>query len=200
MDVVLSWLTLYGPIALFFLLVLGVVGLPIPDESLLVFSGVLISQGKLHRETTLLAAIAGSLSGITISYFLGRTLGLGVVHRFGKYLHVDDQKLDRMQLWLKGRGHWALFIGYYIAGVRHVTALLAGASKLDFRTFALYAWSGGIIWVTLFLTIGYYVGEDWQRILHLIERDLRLISVVLALAALGYGVWYWGRQRGWWKQ
>jgi membrane protein DedA with SNARE-associated domain len=204
MEAVLDWVAVYGPGALFALLLLGVVGLPIPDETLLVFSGYLISQGKLNREATALAAIAGSLSGITISYVIGRTLGLGVVHHFGKYLHVDDEKLSYVRTWFDRRGHWALFIGYYIAGVRHLTAILAGASKLRFRNFALPAFSGGICWVVLFLSIGFYVGravgDDWRRIFAVIERYLHLLSYLLLTAGALYLLWRWGRQRGWWQR
>src|SRR5258707_1061200 len=130
METVFSWVAAYGSGALFLLLVLGVVGLPIPDETLLVFCGYLISKGTLHPLETFLAATLGSWCGISGSYWIGRTLGLGAVHRFGKYLHVDDQQLDKVHRWFDRAGHWALFGGYYIAGVRHFTAIVAGASKL----------------------------------------------------------------------
>src|SRR5271170_295154 len=96
MDAVFGWVATYGYGALFGLLIFGVVGLPIPDETLLVFSGYLISQGKMNMVGTLLAAVGGSWCGISGSYFIGRTLGLGVVHRFGRYLHVDDRRLDQV--------------------------------------------------------------------------------------------------------
>ena len=72
--------------------IFGVVGLPIPDETLLVFCGYLIFKGKMNPVGIYFAALAGSCCGITLSYFIGRTLGLGVVHRFGKYLGVDDRR------------------------------------------------------------------------------------------------------------
>lgn len=189
MDAVFDWVTTYGPGALFLLLLLGIVGLPVPDETLLVFTGYLISKGRLHAPTTWIAAVLGSWCGITASYWIGRTAGLGVVHRFGKYIHVDEQKLERVHAWLGRRGHWALFIGYYIAGVRHLTALIAGTSKLEFRTFVLYAWSGGLIWVSGFLTLGYYVGEDWRRIFELVHKDLLLVSLIAAAVLLAYFLW-----------
>src|SRR5689334_10376864 len=108
MDAVFGWISSYGYGAIFFLLVLVIVGLPIPDETLLVFSGYLISQGRLNPVGAFIAAVAGSWCGITVSYIIGRTLGLGVVHRFGRYLHVTEERLAKVHQWFDRIGHWAL--------------------------------------------------------------------------------------------
>jgi len=179
MEWITTWIATYGYVAIFFLLMLGIVGLPIPDETIMVYCGFLISKGTLNTVGVAIAAVAGSWCGITVSYALGRTLGVGVVHRFGKYMHVTDERLAKVNEWFRKAGHWTLFIGYYIAGVRHFTALVAGTSRLNFGTFALYAWSGGLVWVGLFLTLGYYLGEKWQVIADAIHRDLLWASLVL---------------------
>jgi len=179
MEWITTWIATYGYVAIFFLLMLGIVGLPIPDETIMVYCGFLISKGTLNPVGVAIAAVAGSWCGITVSYFLGRTLGVGVVHRFGKYMHVTDERLEKVNEWFRKAGHWTLFIGYYIAGVRHFTALVAGTSRLNFGTFALYAWSGGLVWVGIFLTLGYYLGEKWQVIADAIHRDLLWASLVL---------------------
>jgi len=186
MDGVLEWVAIYGYGALFFLLMTGIIGLPVPDETLLVFCGYLVSQGKMHPAGTYLAAAAGSLCGITVSYTLGRTVGIGVVHRFGKYFRVTDAQLERVHRWFERSGHWALFGGYYIAGVRHFTAVIAGASKLEFRVFALFAWSGGLLWVASFLTLGYVIGENWRRASDLVHASMHTLAYILVAVALAY--------------
>jgi membrane protein DedA with SNARE-associated domain len=191
MEAVFGWVATYGYGALFGLLIFGVVGLPIPDETLLVFCGYLIFKGKMNPVGIYFAALAGSCCGITLSYFIGRTLGLGVVHRFGKYLGVDDRRLERVHTWFDRSGHWALFGGYYIAGVRHLTAIVAGASKLGFQTFATYAWSGAVTWVAVFLTLGYVIGEQWRTVAELVHRYVLYASGLgVALAVLFFaGRW-----------
>jgi membrane protein DedA with SNARE-associated domain len=133
-------------------------------------------------------AVCGSWCGISLSYWIGRTLGLGAVHKFGRYIRMDDAKLEKVHAWFDRRGHWALFLGYYIAGVRHFTAIIAGASGLGFGTFVAYAWAGGLCWVAGFLTLGYYIGEDWRRIAELVHRDLLWVSLVVlaAVAAIAF--------------
>lgn len=193
MDAVFQWLTTYGDGMLFLLLMLGVVGLPVPDETLLVFSGYLISRGRMHPLQTWLCAVGGSWCGISLSYTIGRTLGLGVVHRYGKYLHITQERIDRVHGWFDRIGHWALVGGYFIAGVRHFTAIVAGTSGLRFVSFIAYAWTGGILWVTTFLTVGYYIGENWLAIAEAIHRYVLYGSMVVVAAALGY--WLWARRR-----
>jgi len=196
MEAVFGWVATYGYGALFGLLIFGIVGLPIPDETLLVFCGYLIFKGKMSPLETYLAALAGSCCGITISYFIGRTAGLGVVHRFGKYLHVNERKLAKVHGWFEHSGHWALFGGYYIAGVRHFTAIIAGASKLEFHVFALFAWSDAATWVAVFLALGYFIGDEWKPVAELVHRYLLYGSALLVgLALLVLGArWYWRRR------
>jgi membrane protein DedA with SNARE-associated domain len=188
-DFVFQWVTTYGYVALFSLLMLGVVGIPIPDETLLVFSGYLISRGSMHPLGAFATAVCGSWCGISLSYWIGRTVGLGAVHRFGRYIRMDDAKLQKVHAWFDKRGHWALFLGYYIAGVRHFTAIIAGASGLGFGTFVAYAWAGGLCWVAAFLGLGYYIGEDWRRIAELVHRDLLWVSLVVLAAVAAIAIY-----------
>ena len=78
---VLAWITQYGYLAIFLLLVFGIIGLPIPDETMLTFTGYLIYAGHLSLPLAFGTALAGSMCGITISYTLGRILGMKVIHR-----------------------------------------------------------------------------------------------------------------------
>jgi membrane protein DedA with SNARE-associated domain len=189
MEAVFGWVATYGYGALFGLLILGVVGLPIPDETLLVFCGYLISRGKLSIPGTYIAGLAGSCCGITVSFFIGRTAGLAAVQRFGRYLRIEQKHLDRVHRWFDRSGHWALFGGYYIAGVRHLTAIIAGASELEFHTFALYAWGGAATWVAAFLTLGYVIGEQWRTVAEMIHRYLTYASLLgIALTMLFFAV------------
>ncbi len=135
----------------------------------------------------LLGARRKLVTRISLSYAIGRTAGLGAVHRFGKYLQITQKRLDKVHAWFDRIGHWALFFGYYIAGVRHFTAIVAGTSKLKYTHFIAYAWSGGLLWVATFLTLGYFLGENWERIAEMIHHDLLYVSIgVLASAAIYY--------------
>jgi membrane protein DedA with SNARE-associated domain len=184
MGPVFSWIAQYGYAGLFGLLVLGIVGLPVPDETLLMFSGYLVSQGKLHVALVLLAGFAGSVSGITISYYLGETLGHGFVHRFGRYVHLTEERVERVHAWFGRMGNWLLTFGYFIPGVRHVTAFVAGMSGLEYPIFAAHAYIGAAIWVTSFVGLGYFFGDRWQEVFAIVNRYLIWISIGAAVIVL----------------
>lgn len=182
MDRIFDWVSAYGYGAIFLLLLLGIVGLPIPDETLLVFCGYLISKGTLRPVPAFFTALAGSWCGISLSYSIGRGLGKGAVSKYGRHLHLTEERLDKVHGWFKRIGHWALAVGYFIAGLRHLTAIVAGMSKLEFGSFAAYAWSGGAAWVLTFILLGYFLGEKWRSIAELVHRDVGYASLVLLLA------------------
>jgi membrane protein DedA with SNARE-associated domain len=180
----LQWISTYGAGALFVLLMAGVFGLPVPDETLLTFAGVLVRSGHLHFATTWMAAALGSMCGITLSYIVGRTLGLAVVKRFGSWVHVTHDDVHRVEQWLERSGKWTLTFGYFIPGVRHLTAIVAGSTELPPPTFAVYAYGGAALWSLTFVTLGWYVGEEWQTALRSIHRHGMPILFLLAAAAI----------------
>ena len=186
---VLAWIAQYGYLAIFSLLVLGIVGLPVPDETLLTFTGYLVFRGNLSLPLAFLSAFAGSACGITLSYTLGRFFGLVVVHRYGRYLRITEEHVDKAHAWFRRAGHWSLTIGYFIPGVRHLTAYAAGMSELEYPTFALFAYAGAAIWASTFIGLGYLLGERWQAVQANIHRYLAGGAIAAAILAAGYLAW-----------
>ncbi len=186
-SAVLQWVATYGYIAIFGLLVLGIVGLPVPDEFLLAGCGFLIYRGDLHPIPTFISALAGSACGITCSYLIGRTLGWKFLHsRPGRMLHISDDDIRRVHDWFNRIGHWTLMAGYFVPGVRHFTGIVAGTSKLEYHGFAAFAYGGALLWVSTFLYIGYHFGPRWEQILAVIEHNLKQASIVAGVLIVAY--------------
>jgi len=156
------WVANYGYFAIFFLLLLGIVGLPVPDETLLTLTGYLVFKGTLDLVPSFTCGLLGTMSGITISYCIGRIGGARFIHRFGARLHISPSSVDQVHSWFNRWGHWSLTIGYFVPGIRHLIAIVAGSSELEFRTFALFAYTGAFFWAGVFICAGYYFGEEWQ--------------------------------------
>jgi membrane protein DedA with SNARE-associated domain len=183
----------YGYFAIFFLLMLGIVGPLIPDDTILVLSGLAVHRGQLQLGTTIAVAYAGSLCGITLSYALGRTGAIYVLERFPPVERWVNCHLPQVQKWFERYGKWTLFFGYFIAGVRHFTALAAGMSNVRLKTFALFAWPGGLAWVISFISIGYFLGAEWEQIHRRFNRGA-LIGAAL-VAAIALIAWYLRRKK-----
>ena len=192
MEHVSQFLSQYGYIAIFALLMLGIVGPLIPDETILVLSGIAAHEGRLELGATVAVAYAGSLCGISVSYTLGRT---GAIYALRKIAILDrwiGKHLPHVERWFEKYGKWTLFFGYFIAGLRHFTAVGAGIAKLPVRIFAPYAYAGGLIWVVCFVAIGYYLGESWRIIGPRLNRGALIgagVAVSIALLA------WWIRRR-----
>ena len=156
----------YGEIGLFVLLAVGIFGLPIPDETLLVLAGYLAAHDHLNVLALFLAAWLGSICGISLSYTLGRLLEHSVLLRYGKYIGITQPRLEKAHCWFERYGKWLLTFGYYIPGIRHFTGIVAGISYLRYRDFALFAYSGALLWALSFISLGYFFFEQWQSVLN----------------------------------
>ena len=161
---ILAWVAQYGYLAIFLCLVLGIVGLPIPDETMLTFAGYLVFKGHL-------------------------SLGMPLVHRYGRYLHLNEERINKAHRWFDRIGHWALTVGYFIPGIRHFTAYAAGMSGLEPRQFALFAYSGAVLWISTFIGLGYLLGERWQSVQKNIDHYIVGCTILCAIALVGWLVW-----------
>ena len=180
----IDWLAAHGSLALFGLLVLGIAGLPVPGETLLIVAGVLIGRSRLHAVPTYAAAVLGSSVGITISYLLGRAAGLVVIQRHGHRLRIPTGSLEQVRAAFRRAGKWGLMFGYFVPGIRHLTALVAGAACLEFSLFAMLAYVGAGIWSVVFITLGLFLGDRWQAVSRRIEAHGWIAGVIVVLGVL----------------
>ena len=186
MDTGFDWITRHGYGALFVLLVLGIVGFPVPDEILLTFVGYLCFKGELHLAPALATAFLGSASGITVSYVLGRVVGLQVATKWGSLLRLRPDHVVKTQRWIARWGKYVLLIAYFIPGVRHLAALVVGASRLSLTGFAPFAYTGALLWSATFIGLGYLAGEKGRRLFPVSDHTLAIgaILVILGLASV----------------
>lgn len=177
----------HGTPVLFAAQMFGIFGLPIPDELLLTIAGGLVKTGRLHPVSTLVSTVGGCLTGVTLSYTLGRTVGVAALRRV---IHVPPEALTKGQRWFRHFGGWLLTFGYFIPGVRHVTAIAAGSAPLSFARFAAFAYPGGLLWCLVFLGAGYLAGDRWRAVAGGLPRHVAAAAVVLlATAGLAWVVW-----------
>jgi membrane protein DedA with SNARE-associated domain len=185
-ETILQWVVEYGYIGIFSVLALGIIGAPIPDEGVLAFAGYLVYEGKLLLVPTMAAAFFGSVCGITLSYGLGRTVGIYLISKFGPAVHITGDKVTHVHTWYDRVGKWGLLFGYYLPGVRHLIGFGAGIAKLPMPIFACFAFTGGFIWSVTFVSAGYFLGREWTLVFGKIRPTLVTSSVVIVSFFLLY--------------
>lgn len=174
-----GWFAHYGYLGLFFGLMLEIIALPIPGETMLTFTGYLIYKGQMSLVPALFCSMAGSICGITISYSLGRILGYRVLHKYGPRVRLTEDRLATAHSWFERIGKWALTLGYFLPGVRHLVGLVAGASELESHKFAAFAYPGSLLWTASFIALGYYLGDGWKRAAGAMHHRLLLGSLLV---------------------
>ncbi|OCA80941.1 DedA family protein [Pseudobacillus wudalianchiensis] len=154
---ILDYLSQYGLAILFIVGFFGIVGIPVPEESLFVYIGILARHQGIPLTSAWLAISAGALSGMLTSYLLGRKIGKPLLDRYGKYVGMSKSRWKKLVL------HWdmkkSLFTGFFIPGIRQFNPYFAGLSKFSFILFLFISVLGSCIWVLFYIMIGYTVSS-----------------------------------------
>lgn len=184
-NVLMSIIEQYGYAAIFFLLWLGIVGLPIPDELVVATGGFLSSMGLLDPYCAFLAGYLGVASGLTIGFLLGKYFGRPIL----KWLSKSEKMrrtVERSTALLEKYGTFALCISYLFPVVRHVVPYLVAMGGMTYRRYAVLSYPIGLVWTTAFYLIGYVFGRNVETIIGLIrEYGFYAFLVLIALLAAG---------------
>ncbi len=156
--------------------------LPVPSEAVMPFAGFLVGEGTLSAVGVVLFATLGSLVGSLLSYVIGRFGGQPLVARFGKYILLDQEDLERTDRFFRRRGGLTVFVARFIPVVRHLISLPAGFAGMRILPFCLFTVAGAGLWNAFLTWCGYILRKNWPTVLrysHVID-----IVVVAALAGL----------------
>ena len=138
----MNWLThlldQYGYIVLFFSLMLELIIIPIPNEILMSYVGFLVFQGKMNFYLSILTGGLGGIIGVTISYWIGSKLGTPLFYKYGDKIHMGPKKIEQISRWNKKYGKRLLLFCFFIPGVRHITSIFSGITRVSFRYFAIF--------------------------------------------------------------
>ncbi|HEU4587141.1 MAG TPA: DedA family protein [Gemmatimonadales bacterium] len=187
------WLATYGYLAVFAMVGLESLGMPLPGETTLLAAAATAGDGKLNIWGVIGAAAAGAIAGDAVGYWIGRLGGLPLIRRYGRIVRLDDAKLERARQFYRRHGGMTVFFGRFIALMRVAAAMLAGVTHMPYGKFTLFNASGGICWATAVGLLGYAFGQR----LPVLERALGGTSrLVLALAVVaGAAILAWRRAR-----
>ncbi|OQR53942.1 DedA family protein [Bacillus sp. CDB3] len=158
----LSYIEQYGYWALFFCLWLGIVGMPIPDEMIVMSGGFVSSLGILNVIPAFVLTYLGVVSGLSLGYILGKVFGTKVLDKLmkkkkAKYLLKSQQMVGKY-------GHYALVTSYFIPVVRHIVPYLVGMNNMSFKTYALYSYTTGFVWTLVYFVLGSLFGQHIESI------------------------------------
>ncbi|UPK41251.1 VTT domain-containing protein [Paenibacillus pabuli] len=177
----------YGYSLIFLFLCLEMLALPLPGEMLMSYIGLSVYEQKLNWLFCIISAGSGVLLGVTLSYWIGYRLGRPFITRYGTRVHLTEERIVKMTEWFEKYGDKLLFVAYFIPGIRHITGYFCGVTRMPFRRYALFAYSGAIFWVSLFISLGKILGPKWEQYHGTVNRYLVIFAILsILLTALIY--------------
>jgi membrane protein DedA with SNARE-associated domain/membrane-associated phospholipid phosphatase len=191
MDRILSLIEHYGYLVILFGVMLESTGVPLPGETILIASGVLVQRGHLDLGDVIAFGILGAVLGDQLGYWVGRGGGRPFVLRWGRYLFITPARLARAEAFFERHGGKAVFLARFFSGLRVFGALVAGISRMRWGTFLIYNALGGAVWATAVVLVGYLLGSSIGLVKRWLGRATLVLAVVLAVAVGFYLAYRW---------
>jgi membrane protein DedA with SNARE-associated domain len=168
------------------------VGLPLPGETALITAAAFAAQhNRLSITGVVIASVIGAAGGGLGGYWIGRTGGLSVLERHGRYIGVTKARIARARKFFTEHGPKAVFAARFIAILRMFAGLLAGVTHMRFWLFFLWNALGAIAWSLLFGTLGYLFGNN----LPWLEKEIGRTSLVVLGVVIVIAIFFWHRHR-----
>lgn len=164
--------------------------IPFPSEVVLVPAGYLASKAQMHMGLIMLMAVLGSLVGALINYYLALWLGLPLLRRYGRFVFISEQMLEKLETFFQAHGHISTFSGRLIPGIRQLISIPAGLARMPIVPFLGYTALGAGLWSLVLVLLGYFIGQN-EALLHAYLKEITLAVfalVVLLLVAYFYRV------------
>ena len=183
----------YGYLAVFVLMVAESACIPIPSEVTMLLGGASANAafaglGDQHLNFWLVGLVGAvaNLIGSWLAYWAGRVGGRPLIERWGKYVFLREHELDRAEAWFRDHGEAAVFVSRLLPVVRTFISLPAGVAEMPFRRFTIYTFLGCLPWTFALAGVGYALGSRWATV----DRYFRPISIAVA-AVIVVGVAWW---------
>ena len=168
-----------------FLMAIESAAIPFPSELIMPLAGWLLIQAKGGSVWWVLLAGfyggMGNLLGSWVAYWISMKGGRPLLLKYGKYVLMSKDEVDKAEIWFNKYGEWAVFIGRLLPVVRTFISIPAGLARMNLWRFSLYTFAGSFIWSLGLAYGGFLLGENWED-LRAVMRPFD-IPILLILAA-----------------
>jgi membrane protein DedA with SNARE-associated domain len=181
----------YGYLAVGGFVLLEDFGVPVPGEAILIAAAIFAGTGEMNIALVILVATLGAIIGDNIGFAVGHFGGRPLVERFGRFIFLTPERLDRAEEYFNRHGGKVVVVARFIQGLRQLNGILAGTVGMHWLKFLGFNALGGVLWVCTWALLGYFAGENISKIYAEFDRYKWLIigfAVVLVIAFVVYRV------------
>jgi membrane protein DedA with SNARE-associated domain len=183
----------WGYVAIFVVVVLGNVGLPLPEETILALAGYLAWRGDMHMPIVIAVGIVSAVAGDNLGYWLGRRFGREALPRYAAWILGHPERLHAMEAFVARRGPLAVFVARFLPGIRFLAGPLAGGLGMRFASFFAANVLGALVYVPAVVVAGYAIGYGLgpyvERAHETVGRAEHVLVGGVIIAALAMLAW-----------
>ena len=145
-------------------------GVPAPGQTIMVAAAIYAGAGRMNIVAVAAICFVAAVLGDNVGYWIGVRGGRRVVDRFGKYIFITAERLDRAERFFARRGNRIVVVARFIDGLRQLNGVIAGVTAMPWRTFLTYNAIGAALWVGWWTTISYLLGNHLVEIIDHVHR------------------------------
>lgn len=183
---IVNFISASGYLGIFVLMTLESALIPVPSEIIMPFSGFLVWSEKLAWWPVIMWGTIGNLVGSLIAYYIGLYGGRAFILKYGKYVFISAEDVERAEKWFNKYGSFSIFFSRLLPVVRTFISLPAGIAKMPVFKFSLYTFLGSLPWSIILVYSGFVAGENWKSLEKYFRKFDWLIVIIIILAT------------GWW--
>src|SRR5207247_8529456 len=132
---------------------------PVPGDFLMLYRGVRAGEGRVPLWQAIVVMELATMLGATSLYVAARLAGRGLVYRYGRFIRLTPERLDRAESWLTQHGSRAVFLGRLAPGLRIVTAVACGVYSIPASVFTPSRSLGALLYIGLFPLLRLHLGQ-----------------------------------------
>ncbi len=161
-------------------------GVPVPGETVLILAAVYAGTGRLNVVLVGLFGFLGAVLGDNIGFAIGHFGGRPLVERYGRYIFLTPERIDRASGFFDRHGGWIIIVARFIEGLRQANGIIAGISGIHWAKFLLFNVIGAALWVLVWTSVGYLSGSHINTIYATATRYLTYVAIALGALLLAY--------------
>jgi membrane protein DedA with SNARE-associated domain len=173
----------YGLWAVLALVLIEDFGIPVPGETVLIAAAVFAGSGRLNVFAVAAVGFGAAVLGDNIGYAIGRFGGRKLVDRWGKYVFLTPERLDKAEAFFNRHGAKIIVLARFVEGLRQANGIIAGIAGMHWLRFLVCNALGAALWVATWVSVGFFAGQHITAIYNAITK-YSLYAAIIAVIAI----------------
>jgi membrane protein DedA with SNARE-associated domain len=185
----------YGYLAVVGLVFVESFGIPAPGQTVLIVAGAYAGAGHLNVVLVAVLGMLAAVVGDSLGYLIGRLGGRRLVLRFGRYVGLNEQRLEQVEGFFDRHGAKIVAVARFVDGARQFNGVVAGMVRMPWPRFLVFNALGAVLWAGIWTTVGYFAGSHVDAIYEQVHRYQLYVLIGLGCLVVGLVAYFLVRRR-----